>query len=241
MRQIILDTETTGLSPQAGHRIIEIGCLEMINRRITGSHLNFYINPERHIERVAAEVHGITDHFLLDKPLFATIADELINYIQGAELVIHNAPFDVAFLDYELNRLGGKFQSIESYCTVVDTLVMARRKHPGQHNNLDALCRRYHVDRSNRHYHGALLDAELLVQVYLLMTGGQTQLFGDEFTGSVVNTSSFRRHDLRVRLPVLKATAEEVKAHQALLHWLRRQGRVLWPNEEEVVGGGSER
>src|SRR3990167_10069311 len=218
MRQIILDTETTGLSPQQGHRVIEIGCLELVNRRLTGSHLHFYINPERAIERGAAEVHGITSNFLVDKPLFKDIVDELLAYLKGAELIIHNAPFDIAFLNHEFTLLDKRAQPITQYCTIIDTLVLARRKHPGQKNSLDALCQRYHVDNSNRELHGALLDAELLAQVYLLMTGGQTQLFGNEQSDAVVQTMPIRRirTDRRV-LPIIMADDEELKAHDDFL------------------------
>lgn len=225
MRQIILDTETTGLYPDKGHRIIEIGCLEMINRRLTGSTLHFYINPERDIERAASEVHGITEKFLADKPLFKEIADELVAYLKGAELIIHNAPFDVAFLDHELKLTGKSFSPINDYCSIVDTLMIARHKHPGQHNNLDALCRRYQVDNSNRQYHGALLDAELLAQVYLMMTGGQTQLF--ESTDSAESTKKIVTKKIkidRVPLPVIHANAEELKAHENFINVL--EGKV---------------
>lgn len=218
MRQIVLDTETTGLSPEEGHRIIEIGCLEMVNRRVTENHFHHYINPERDIERAASDVHGITNNFLTDKPLFSAIVDELMDYLKGAELIIHNAPFDVGFINHELKRVNKSFKPLKHYCSVIDSLAIARLKHPGQHNSLDALCRRYGVDNSNRDYHGALLDAELLAQVYLLMTGGQTQLFDGGPSTEVAQVTDIRRLDAdRKSLPVIKATDEELKAHQEFL------------------------
>lgn len=217
MRQIVLDTETTGLVPQQGHRIIEIGCLELINRRLTGNQLHLYINPEREIEREAAEVHGITDAFLADKPLFKNIVEQLINYLKGAELIIHNAPFDIGFINHELKLLNENFEPITQHCTVVDTLAIARRKHPGQRNSLDALCQRYHVDNSNRELHGALLDAELLAQVYLLMTGGQTQLFANEQNKEVMQPINIKRvRKDRAALPVILANEDELTAHNEL-------------------------
>ncbi|HHX83085.1 MAG TPA: DNA polymerase III subunit epsilon, partial [Pseudomonadaceae bacterium] len=161
MRQIVLDTETTGLDPAQGHRIIELGCVELLNRKLTGRHLHVYINPEREVEAGALEVHGITNEFLADKPLFAAVADSIIEFVNGAELVIHNAPFDIGFLDHELALLNRGYKTMREYCEVLDTLAMARKKHPGQKNNLDALCRRYEVDNSQRELHGALKDAEI--------------------------------------------------------------------------------
>src|SRR3990167_1045489 len=217
MRQIILDTETTGLSPEQGHRIIEIGCLEMIDRKLTGRNFHEYINPEREVEPAALQVHGITNEFLCEKPLFVHVLERLIDYIKGAELIIHNAEFDVGFLNYEFQLAKHKC-SVEHYCKIFDTLTFARKKHPGQRNSLDALCKRYHVDNSNRELHGALLDAELLAQVYLLMTGGQTQLFGNEQSDAVVQTMPIRRirTDRRV-LPIIMADDEELKAHDDFL------------------------
>ena len=176
MRQIVLDTETTGLEPEQGHRIIEIGCVELINRRLTGNDLHLYINPERDIDAGAQQVHGITEAFLADKPTFAQIDGELTGYLRGAEWIIHNAPFDVGFLDHEFRRLSADHPDTASLGKITDTLVMARRKHPGQRNSLDALCKRYEVDNSGRDLHGALLDAQLLAEVYLRMTGGQVHL-----------------------------------------------------------------
>lgn len=205
MRQIVLDTETTGLEPQLGHRIIEIGCVELINRRLTGNHYHQYINPVREVESGAIEVHGITNEFLVDKPRFEQIAGKFLEFIKGAELVIHNAPFDVGFINHEFNRIG--IPPVTEVCSVLDTLVMSRQKHPGQRNSLDALCKRYGVDNSQRDLHGALLDAEILADVYLIMTGGQTALNwgteeGTEGDGSAttatVNFISSNRRPLRV-------------------------------------------
>jgi len=234
MRQIVLDTETTGLSPEKGHRIIEIGCLEMVNRRLTGNHLHFYINPERSVERQAAEIHGITDDFLVDKPFFKDIKDELFNYLNGAELIIHNAPFDVGFLNHEFKLTDKRFSLITKYCDVIDTLALARRKHPGQHNSLDALCRRYNVDNSNRDLHGALIDAELLAQVYLMMTGGQTQLFaGEQVTETMQATSIRRLSSDRAPLQVIVPDEEELQAHQTFLQQLEQKGSCLWLDKED--------
>lgn len=217
LRQIILDTETTGLSPKDGHRVIEIGCLEMINRRLTGEQFHVYINPEREIERGAEQVHGITQTFLSDKPLFIDIADEFIEFVQDAELIIHNAPFDVGFLNHEFKLLKKRLKPIDQMCSVTDTLLLARKKHPGQPNSLDALCRRYHVDNSNRDLHGALLDAELLAQVYLLLTGGQEQLFAASTNADLSKLSGQkiqRINENRGKLPVIMANEQELSAHQ---------------------------
>ena len=174
MRQIVLDTETTGLDPAQGHRVIEIGCIEIENRRLTGRHFHCYLNPDREIDEGAVQVHGITSSFLADKPRFRKVAADFLQFVSEAELIIHNAPFDIGFLNCELKLAGGQYGRLEDYCSVVDTLTMARKKHPGQRNSLDALCKRYEVDNSQRDLHGALLDAEILADVYLLMTGGQT-------------------------------------------------------------------
>ncbi len=176
MRQIILDTETTGLEVSQQHRVIEIGCIELINRRVTDNHWHYYLNPDREVDPGAFEVHGISNEFLADKPRFEALADDFLRYIDGAELVIHNAPFDVGFLNYELSLLESTPGRIEDRCGILDTLLVARQKHPGQKNNLDALCRRYDIDNSQRSLHGALLDARILADVYLVMTGGQTSL-----------------------------------------------------------------
>lgn len=225
LRQIVLDTETTGIHPEKGHRIIEVGCLEMLNRRITGSTFHRYINPQREIELEAEQVHGITTDFLKDKPLFRDVVDELIAYIDGAELIIHNAPFDVNFLNHEFRWAGKRYRTVEDYCGVFDTLSFARRKHPGQRNSLDALCSRYHVDNSNRDLHGALLDAELLAQVYLLLTGGQGQLFqgaSDTQTTADANTHIQRLPQERARLKVVNASDAEQRAHDAIMEELAR-------------------
>lgn len=223
MRQVVLDTETTGLEVTQGHRIIEIGCVEVSNRRLTGRHYHQYINPEREIDAGAMEVHGITDEFVADKPLFASIADEFLAFIDGAELIIHNAPFDVGFLNAELARLPGVDTTVESVASIItDSLVMARQKHPGQRNSLDALCQRYQVDNSERELHGALLDAEILADVYLAMTGGQTALELNNEQGSRGGkggaSGGIRRLPAdRAALAVTAASAEELSAHRALL------------------------
>lgn len=218
MRQIILDTETTGLDPGLGHRIIEIGCLEMINRRLTKRSFHHYLQPDREVDAGAMAVHGITNEFLRDKPRFADIADAFLRFVDGAELVIHNASFDVGFINAELARLN--LPVITDRCSVLDTLPMARAKHPGQKNNLDALARRYYADQRDRSYHGALLDAEILAEVYLAMTGGQVGLsLGHEDESGDTGESSgemIRRLPAsRARLPVIAANAAELAAHQA--------------------------
>jgi len=220
MRQIILDTETTGLEPEQGHRIIEIGCVELVERRPSGNNYHVYLQPDREIDAAAVEVHGITNEFLADKPRFADIADDLMAYLRGAELVIHNAPFDVGFLDAELGRLSPK-STIEQHCAVLDTLVMARRKHPGQRNSLDALCGRYDVDNSRRDKHGALLDAEILADVYLAMTGGQTALSldagGDGSADGAAGQGSRPVCRDGLDLRVVRATDAELAAHESRL------------------------
>ena len=219
-RQIVLDTETTGLEPSQGHRVIEIGCVELINRRLTGNNYHQYIQPDREIDEGALQVHGISNEFLADKPRFADIAEDLMNYLRGAELVIHNAPFDVGFLDHELKLLGDRFDTMNDYCTVTDTLVMARKMHPGQKNNLDALCKRYDVSNTHRDLHGALLDAEILSEVYLRMTGGQVGLALDseqaaEKTSGVASPS--RISSDRPPLRVVAASKDELAAHAKFL------------------------
>jgi len=219
-RQIVLDTETTGLSPAAGHRIIEIGCVELINRQRTGNDFHQYINPERAIDSGAQAVHGIKRKFLADKPVFQEIFESLTVYLQNAELIIHNAPFDLGFLNHEFKLLQKKAKKIETYCAVIDTLKLARSKHMGQRNNLDALCKRYHVNASKRDLHGALLDAELLAEVYLAMTGGQVDLFSEtkSFENQKVaeNVVITREGDLD-EFVVLAPTDEEKIAHQDFL------------------------
>jgi DNA polymerase-3 subunit epsilon len=232
MRQIVLDTETTGLSPTEGHRIIEIGCVELIDRRLTGNHFHVYLNPEREIDAGAIEVHGISNEFLLDKPLFADVVTDFIDFIRDAELVIHNAPFDVGFLDHELKLLGRKQGQISHFSTVLDTLVMARKKHPGQRNSLDALCKRYGIDNSHRELHGALLDAEILSDVYLLMTGGQTTLLlGDEADEKGEEGYAIKRlPTARPKLKVVQCADTELEAHHEYLQFLDKQSgeQCLW-------------
>jgi DNA polymerase-3 subunit epsilon len=234
VRQIVLDTETTGLEIAQGHRIIEIGCVELVNRKLTGNHYHQYINPHRAIDQGALEVHGITSEFLADKPAFESISAAFIEFVQGAELIIHNAPFDLGFLDNELQRLSPSKGSVVDRCTVIDTLVMARSKHPGQRNSLDALCQRYEVDNSQRDLHGALLDAEILADVYLAITGGQTALqlsgSGNDQNGQSRMEPIVRLSDNRESLLVIKATPTELTAHQSQLDAIAAVsgGKVLW-------------
>ncbi|MCW8193339.1 DNA polymerase III subunit epsilon [Proteobacteria bacterium 005FR1] len=236
MRQIVLDTETTGLEPSQGHRIIEIGCVEIVDRKLTGNHYHQYIRPDREIDEGAIEVHGITNEFLADKPSFHQIVDDFLEFVSGAELVIHNAPFDVGFIDAELSKLTPKRGVITQVCKVLDTLVMAREKHPGQKNSLDALCKRYGVDNSQRDLHGALLDAEILADVYLLMTGGQTALsLGSASTGTSTGGSAIRRLSAsRAPLPVIKASEDELAAHREKLKAIEKAsgGASLWQQLE---------
>jgi DNA polymerase-3 subunit epsilon len=219
-RQIILDTETTGLDPQAGHRVIEIGCVEVINRRITGNTFHCYINPERPIERGAEEVHGLTREFLQDKPKFAEIVDEFLSFVEGTELVIHNAPFDIGFLNAEFKLLKRRLQNLDAICQVTDTLAMARKLHPGQRNNLDALCKRYGVDNAGRDLHGGLVDANLLALTYLAMTSGQDNLFVADNKENINDNKNKRDEAPKIvstqsyKLRVLKATNEELAAHE---------------------------
>lgn len=234
MRQVVLDTETTGLEAALGHRIIEIGCVELFNRRLTGRHYHQYIKPEREIDAGAFEVHGISNEMLADKPVFAQIVDDFLEFVGDAELIIHNAPFDIGFIDAELRRLNPQTPSITQRCSVIDSLVLARSKHPGQKNNLDALCKRYGVDNSQRDLHGALLDAEILADVYLTMTGGQTALsLGGNQAKSEGGTgpSEIRRLSLtRKPLPVVLATESELVAHQAKLADIDKNsgGNCVW-------------
>jgi DNA polymerase III subunit epsilon len=233
MRQIVLDTETTGLEPDLGHRIIEIGCVELVNRRPTGRHFHKYIDPERLIDEGAASVHGITREFLQGKPKFAEIVDELVLFIDGAELVIHNAAFDTAFLDAELLRIPGTSRTIAKLCRVLDTLQLARSMHPGQRNNLDALCKRYSIDNSRRELHGALLDARILADVYLAMTGGQAALALAESTAANSGVEVSVRAVVRPAIPlvVISASEEEMAAHAAMLAVIAKAsgGKCLWP------------
>ncbi|MGJ8524491.1 DNA polymerase III subunit epsilon [Halomonadaceae bacterium LMG 33818] len=245
-RQIILDTETTGLETSEGHRLIEIGGVEVINRRLTGRHYHQYINPERPIDPEAIEIHGITDERVANEPVFAQVADQFWDFIKGAELVIHNASFDVGFLDYEFDKLNALRKEphlgpIASVCSVLDTLALAREMHPGQRNNLDALCKRYGIDNTARTLHGALLDAEILAEVYLAMTGGQTSLSlesaetqyssEEEGTGASLGKISAETH----QLVVVQPTDEELTAHQNKLNLLREKagGHCLWDQLHE--------
>lgn len=237
-RQIVLDTETTGIEIAQGNRIIEIGCVELVNRKLTGNHYHQYINPEREIEPGAEAVHGISYEMLRDKPVFAQIHDEFVDFIRGAELVIHNAPFDVGFIDHELRLLDPSHQTIANVCGIVDSLVLARGKHPGQKNSLDALCKRYGVDNSQRELHGALLDAEILADVYLLMTGGQTLLSlstgggGADGGDGEQGTGIRRLPTQRPPLPVIAAQGDELTRHQQKLEALAKAtgGQSLWPS-----------
>jgi DNA polymerase-3 subunit epsilon len=241
MRQVVLDTETTGLEPEEGHRVIEIGAVELIDRKLTGRRFHRYVNPQREIDDGALSVHGITRDFLADKPLFSDIADELLAFVDGAELIIHNAPFDLMFLDYELGRLPVARKRIGDACSVVDTLAMARHKHPGQKNSLDALCRRYDVDNSQRQLHGALLDAELLADVYLMMTGGQTVLFMvDELETSSGGADAFELIRLpadRPRLRVILANEMELERHTAVLDEIDSKAGAgsVWRRQEAAL------
>jgi DNA polymerase-3 subunit epsilon len=229
MRQIFLDTETTGLSPESGDRIIEIGCVEMVNRRLTGRNLHFYFNPERASHEDAVKVHGLTDEFLADKPLFGALADEIVEYVSGAEIIIHNAAFDVGFLDYELSRLGEHYGRLHARCRVEDSLALARQRYPGQRNSLDALCRRLGVDCSHRQLHGALLDAQLLAEAYLALTSGQSEIgFATEqvvqVTVAMIGDSAAAGPRPRVLVQ-----ADEVQAHEIRLAALRKKAAVcVW-------------
>lgn len=226
MRQIFLDTETTGLSPDQGHRIIEIAAIETINRRPTNNHFHQYINPEREIDAGAQEVHGITQEFLQDKPLFEVISKEFCEFIKEAELIIHNAPFDVGFLNSELGRLG--LQPVQDICSkITDTLKMAKDARPGQRNNLDALCRHFDIDNSKRTLHGALLDAELLAEVYMALTRGQDSLMID-LEHDEVTTDTVVAGNNRTKLQVLMATEEESVAHSQYLEGLNGADKISW-------------
>jgi DNA polymerase III subunit epsilon len=242
MRQIVFDTETTGLEPELGHRIIEIGAIELVNRRRTGRQFHRYLCPDRTIDPGAAQVHGLTTEFLSGQPRFADIFDELREFMAGAELIIHNAPFDVAFMDAELAMLAAKGVleqklTTRDVCSVLDTLALARQMHPGQRNSLDALCKRYSIDNSHRDLHGALLDADLLLEVYLAMTGGQGALTLDDKTAAAGAAAAVKK---AVRpagtLVVRRATAEELQAHQAMLELLDKKsgGRTAWRELESA-------
>lgn len=233
-RQIVLDTETTGLEVSQGHRIIEIGATELINRRFTQCEFHYYLQPDREIDAAALAVHGIRAEFLADKPRFAAIVTEFIDFIRDAELLIHNAAFDVGFLNYELSLLPSQYGLITDYCSITDTLALAKTQHPGQRNNLDALCKRYAVNNTNRELHGALLDAQLLAEVYLAMTGGQVSLLLEDATTSILHpTEPTDRTVLpqqRPLLPVILANSTEQEQHQDYLHYLQKTagGTCLW-------------
>ena len=243
MRQVILDTETTGLEPEQGHRVIEVGGVEIVDRRLTGKRLQLYINPHREIDDAAFEIHGLDAEFLADKPAFADVAGRFLDFVKDAEVIIHNAPFDVSFIDYELSLLGDGDGEVSKYaerrarrmadiCQVMDSLALARRKHPGQKNSLDALCRRYDIDNSVRELHGALLDAEILADVYLAMTGGQMSVFGDDDANRGLDAEEdvILLPEDRPRILVLVATAEELALHEAHLDELDADANdgALW-------------
>jgi DNA polymerase-3 subunit epsilon len=252
MRQIVLDTETTGLSTEQGHRIIEIGCVEMVNRRLTGRDFHRFINPERDIDAGAEAVHGISRADLETEPLFAEVVDDLLEFIAGAELVIHNADFDVGFIEHEFRLMKHARPAITDHCTVLDTLKLAREMHPGQRNSLDALCKRYEVDASKRDVHGALIDSELLARVYLAMTGGQTALLLDDDAGAgsgvgvrgsgvrgsgvsprigpgrPSHTPDTQANTANLNLVVIDATDDEAAAHEAMLEKIRKSGVCVW-------------
>lgn len=232
-RQILLDTETTGINPKDGHRMIEIGCVEMLDRRVTNNDFHEYLQPDREIEEEAIAVHGITNEFLVGKPRFVDILDDFMNYIKGAELVIHNAPFDVGFLNNELKLANASWGCIEDHCTVLDTLVMARETYPGQRNSLDALCKRLDVNNAHRELHGALLDSQILADVYLAMTGGQKNLMLDndaDHDDDQADVTAIRRLKTdRQALRIVQANAEEVAAHEERLKAISDAGgRCLW-------------
>lgn len=228
-RQIILDTETTGINPQEGHRIIEIGCVEMFNRRLTGNNFHVYLNPDRFIEQEAINIHGITNEFVADKQRFRDIAQQFFDYVQGAELVIHNAAFDVGFINHEFKLLAEPLPPVDSVCAILDTLKLARDLHPGQKNNLDALCRRYDIVNSHRTFHGALLDAEILADVYLAMTGGQVSLNLASNSGNEQNNQQQIGLVRRGPLKVVSASADELAAHEKRLDLVQKKGgSCLW-------------
>lgn len=231
MRQIVLDTETTGLSTSDGHRIIEIGCIELVDRRITGRDYHRYLNPDRDIDEGAERVHGISIKDLEGQPRFPDVAEELLDFLSGAELVIHNAEFDVGFLEHELRLMGHARPAVTDHATVLDTLGLARRMHPGQRNNLDALCKRYEVDASNRDLHGALIDADLLARVYLAMTGGQAALSLDVAEAAVeaqVSATKVTARPEGLRIVLSEASDEERAAHEAMLDTLEAGGDCIW-------------
>ncbi len=233
-RIIVLDTETTGMNREGGphyegHRIIEIGAVEIVNRKLTGRHFHVYIKPDREIDPEAIHVHGITDAFLKDKPDYAKVHDEFIAFLRGAELVAHNAPFDVGFMNQEFQMLDPRFEAVGDFCKITDTLAMAKKLFPGKRNNLDILCDRYGIDNSHRTLHGALLDAEILADVYLLMTGGQTSLSFNAHQTNEQGMEAIRRVDTREKkLKIIRANADELKEHEAKLDAIEKKGNCLW-------------
>ncbi len=241
-RQIVLDTETTGLDPGQGHRVIEIGCIELRNRRLTDQRFHVYLRPERAIDEGAIRVHGLTNEFLADQPRFAEIAEQFLEFVRGAELIIHNAAFDLGFLNHELQRCGRGQSALEQLCTVEDTLLLARQRHPGQRNNLDALCKRYGIDNAQRALHGALLDAEILADVYLAMTRQQDSLFVQESAATVRRNEESRQAALpraRPPLPVIRASAAERAAHDRYLNMLDKKsgGACVWRRLDQAADG----
>ncbi len=240
MRQLILDTETTGLEPAQGHRIIEIGCVELVNRRPTGRTFQRYLNPEREIDPGAQAVHGLSSAFLANQPRFAEVVEEFVAFISGAELIIHNAPFDVGFIDHEFGRLPPPQRMLTDLCTTLDTLALARQLHPGQRNSLDALCKRYGVDNSNRDLHGALLDARILADVYLAMTGGQGtfRLHAEAEAGGAAGKVRAARRGA-VDIPVVRATSEELEAHERALDSVAKasKGKCLFRPARDTAPG----
>ncbi|MEM7503582.1 MAG: DNA polymerase III subunit epsilon [Pseudomonadota bacterium] len=234
MRQVVLDTETTGLATSEGHRIIEIGAIELVNRRATGRRYHRFLDPERDIDEGAERVHGISLQDLDGQPKFAEIADEFLKFIRGAELVIHNADFDVGFLEHELTLMVHPEPDLRRHASVVDTLALARTMHPGQRNSLDALCKRYDVDASGRDLHGALIDADLLARVYLAMTGGQVTLSLDAVAGQAATTAERIEPSVRpegLTLVVTRASADELAAHEAMLDTIAGRGLCIWRGE----------
>jgi len=235
MRKIILDTETTGLSPKQGHRIIEIGCVEMVNRRITNRNFHQYLQPDRQIDPGAARVHGITNNQLQGKPRFVDIVDEFMDFIKGAELVIHNAPFDVGFINHELQLLNQNRQQLQASCKILDSLALAKKLHPSQKNNLDALCKRYNIDNSNRQLHGALLDSEILAEVYLAMTGGQVSLLSSGNAQQIDIENIIKPiSSNRAKLKLITPNKEELELHQQFLSRIDKasKGKCLW---QEII------
>ncbi len=229
-RQIVLDTETTGLAPSEGHRVIEIAAVELYNRRFTGKHFHYYLNPEREIDAEALSVHGLNNAFLADKPKFAEVLPLLVEYLTGTELIIHNAAFDVAFLEHELRLAQAEMQKLAKICRITDTLVMARKLHPGQKNSLDALCKRYKVDNTQRNLHGALLDAQLLAKVYLAMTGGQSSLLGEEAMHVEVAPAAmvadvFQGENSPGNYVIHSASPTELEAHEAFLALIKKKSQ----------------